>query len=135
MGFRVYLTTTSRSDDDPPLSDSIRFWTEHSRTSRTFFIIAVFFFYRLAPGCVAHPLLFAAVEAVLFNTHELEVFVTLVERHQEQFFALSTPAKRENEIKTKFSGKATQDVVNTKGTENWDRRKLGRQFMKGTGQD
>lgn len=114
MDSLVCLTTSSRSDDDPPLSDSIKFLTILSRTSRTFFIIAVFFFHRLASGCVAHPLFFAAVEAVLLDTLQLKVFVTLVERHQEQFLAFSPPAKRENEIKTKFFGKATQDDVEHK---------------------
>lgn len=80
-----------------------------SNALRTFFV-AVFFFGRLTPGCVAHPLLFAAVEAVVLDALQLEVFATLVERHQEQFLALSTPAKRENEIKTKFGGKTTQGV-------------------------
>lgn len=78
-----------------------------SNALRTFFV-AVFFFGRLAPGRVAHPLLFAAVEAVVLGALQLEVFAALVERHQEQFLALSTPAKRENEIKTKFGGKHTR---------------------------
>lgn len=71
-----------------------------THTLRTFFVsisisVTIFVFHKLAFGCVAHPLLFAAVKPVLLRIFQLKVFFALIERNQKQFLALSSPAKRE----------------------------------------
>lgn len=92
--------------------NSITSW--YQSHSRTFFIaisVFVFFVDGHAFGCVAHPRFSAAVESILLQIHQLEVFVALVERHQEQFLALSTPGKFMKSTKTlKFYVKTSQDA-------------------------